>query len=88
MRIKTQFILQQVVDEYLLVPIGSEAERLHGVITLNSTGAFLWEKLAGGVSEKEELVDLLMSDYNIDANTANADVQSFINELSSFGCLE
>ena len=88
MRIKENFILQKIVDEYLVVPIAEEADRLHGVIRLNETGAILWNCLEKGVTSKEELEYTLLTKYNhLNQSGVHTDVETFINQLTSFGCL-
>ncbi len=85
--IKEDFVLQQIADEYLAIPVGVEADRIHGVIKLNETGAYLWKKLSKKEYTKEELARMLMEKYSIDATIAQKDVHSFIQEISVLGCL-
>ena len=47
MKIKDNYVLQTMADEYIVVPVGEEADRVHGIIKLNETGAFLWKRMAG-----------------------------------------
>ena len=87
MMIKEEFVLQQIANEYLVIPVGVEADRMHGVIKLNETGAYLWEKMLQNEYTKEELARMLMEEYSIDALIAQKDVDSFIQKISGFGCL-
>ena len=48
MKIKDNYVLQEVAKEYLVVPIAEEADRLQGIIRLNESGAFLWKYLESG----------------------------------------
>ena len=59
MRIKEQFVLQEVADDFVVVPISREAERLHGVIKLNKSGACLWEHMSQKDATTEELESIL-----------------------------
>ena len=63
MKIKDCFVLQQIHDEYLVVPIGEEMDRLNGVIKLSETGAFLWELLSKGVGSEDDLISAVMAEY-------------------------
>ena len=45
MKIKEGFVLRQVADQWMAVPIGSMAEKVHGLIALNETGADIWKIL-------------------------------------------
>ena len=43
---KTQnFVMRQVIDEFVLVPRGEAAERIGGTMTLSETAAFIYEHL-------------------------------------------
>ena len=88
MKIKSNYILQEVADEYVVVPIGEESNRIHGIIRLNHTGAFLWNVLTKDDLTQQEIVELLMNKYGIDDLSAQKDVSSFIGVLSSIGCIE
>ena len=88
MRIKSNYVLQNVADEYLIVPIAEEADRLHGVIKLNETGAFLWNCLIDGVESKDELEKAILREYNADHFIASQDIDGFVSKLKSIGCLE
>lgn len=80
MKIQEGFILKEVAGSYVVVPIGENLVDFSAMITLNETGAFLWEQLQ---SEKNmpELVDTLLQEYNVDRATAEADVSDFIQIL-------
>ena len=56
-------------------------------LAANQSGTLLWRALADGTSEVE-MVRLLMSQYDIDADTARADVDGFVSNLDHLGLLE
>jgi hypothetical protein len=56
-------------------------------LAANQSGSLLWRALADGSSEVE-LVRLLMSQYDIDADTARTDVDGFVSDLDQMGLLE
>ena len=88
MKINENYVMQNVSDEYLVIPIAEEADRLRGVIRLNESGAFLWDKLANGGASEDDLKESLMQEYQVDAVTAENDIRTFLNSLDSIGCLE
>lgn len=77
MKIRSGYMLRQVMDIYVVIGIGSEAYSPRQVMSVNETGAFLWGLLAKG-AEKRELVDSLTKEYDVDARTAEADVEEFL----------
>lgn len=87
MKIKEGFVLKTVGDNYIVVPVGAQTVDFRCMITLNATGAFLWEKLAAG-SDAEQLVAALLAEYEVTAERAAQDVDTFIAQLRENGLLE
>ena len=87
MKIKENFLLRQVADTWVVMPIGQEMLDFNGMLTLNETGAFLWQKLQEG-ADLEALVKALTSEYDVDAETARIDVREFLDKLAKAGCVE
>lgn len=85
MKIKSEFILRKIAGENVVVFLSPEFS--NKVVTLNDTGAFLFELLKEEQSESS-LSDALTSEYDIDAATAQGDIRKFIESLNSFGALE
>ncbi len=80
MKIKDGFILREVADSYLVVAVGEAVKQFNGVINLNETGAFLWKLLEKGCDEKG-LKDALLAEYDVDEETAAADIKAFVGKL-------
>lgn len=80
MKIKDGFILRDIGDKTVVVATGEQSENFNGIIRLNATGKMFWEALSVGC-EKEELVEKILSLYDIDRETATADVDAFIKKL-------
>lgn len=76
MQIKKGFKLRRI-DDLFVVIAGAAARDFHGMITLNESGAFLWEKLTSAITV-DELVDALCAEYGIDREVAQADVEKFL----------
>ena len=87
MKRKTDFMMQNVGGENLLVPLGAQVMNLNGLITLNDTGACVWELLAQDRTA-DELASAVAAQFDVDAATARADVQTFLNEIARLGLLE
>lgn len=82
-----EVLLREVVGEYVLVPFGETALRIHGMICLSESGACLWRALQEEQTEKN-LVDCLLKEYEIDQNTAHRDVEEFLNQLRQLQLLD
>ena len=86
MQIKKGFKLRRIDDLFVVIAGAAAAKDFHGMLTLNESGAFLWEKLQSPITE-EELVDALCTEYEIDRGVASADVQKFLSVAREQGFL-
>lgn len=87
MKIKEGFMLREVAGNYIVVPVGNASKKFNGMITLNETSAFLWNLLLNDTS-CEQLVDALMTEYDVSSEIAKRDVDAFINKLKEIKVLE
>ena len=86
MKMKDGFLLRQVAGQTVVLPIGGDMD-LDLMITLNDTGAFLWEKLQEETDEAA-LVAALLAEYDVDEATAKQAVADFVEKLNVHGFLE
>ena len=86
MKLKDGFVLRQVAGQSVVLP-GGDALDLNMMITLNDTGAFLWEHLQQETNE-DALVAALLSEYDVDADTARRAVVAFVEKLNANGFLQ
>lgn len=80
------FLLRDVADSTVLVPVGAATERFPGMITLNETGKFLWEALATEQT-LDSLVELLLEQYQVETEQAHKDAQAFLHKLCAVGAV-
>lgn len=82
MKIKEGYILKDVANQYVVVPIGNEAINFNGMLRLNKTAKLLFEALNED-KEIEDLVLLLQKHYDINNEDALRDVKDFLTVLES-----
>ncbi|MBQ3299516.1 MAG: PqqD family protein [Ruminococcus sp.] len=87
MKIKEDFVLRKVADSYVVVPVNKLTLDFNGIITLNETGAVLFEKMQKGTS-REELIENLLAEYDVSREKAEADVDKFIQKAKDADVLE
>lgn len=80
MKVSKEFILREIADEYILVPIGEMAATFNGLITVNEIGALIFNLLLNNKSV-DEIVTKILSEYDVDEQTAREDVNEFIGYL-------
>ena len=81
MKIKPDFTIQKVGGFYIAVAVGETSKTFHGMVKLNETGAFLWNLLAKSDCTEEDLVAALLSEYEVDRETATTDVHRIVEGL-------
>ena len=87
LKIKKGFILREVSGSYIVVAVGAASKEFKGLITLNETGAFLWEQLVKG-NTKEGLVEALLNEYDAPKEVIENDVDEFIKTITNGGLVE
>ena len=87
MKIKDTFILRTIAGNSIVLPVGASSDAFSGMMTLNETGVFLWNSLKNDIS-MDDLVNAMLSEYNVSADQAKADAEEFIKSLRSAGVLE
>lgn len=87
MKLKEDFVLRQVADTWVVLPLGAATVDFNGMLTLNETGAFLWQQLQAG-ADLDALVRALTSEYDVTAQQAQADAEAFCRKLLEVGCAE
>lgn len=87
MKIKEGYLLREVAGNKIVVPVGAAAVDFNGMINLNETGAFLFEKLQKD-TEPKILLSELMAEYDVDEETAKADITAFVNKMYGAGLLD
>lgn len=87
MKISKEFVLREIAGNYVIVPTGEAAYRFQGLITVNDTGAFLWEQLQSGEQTEEKLTEALFGEYEVGRESASKDVEEFLRILQGHGIL-
>lgn len=85
MKLKEGFHIRQVAGQTVVLPTGGELD-VNMMITLNGTGAFLWQRMTEETDEAA-LVAALLEEYDVDAETAQKAVVGFIKKLNDNGFL-
>ena len=87
MKIKDGFILREVAGNSVVVAVGKRAKEFNGVINLSGAGADIWKHLQKDIS-KEELIDRLLEEYDVEREVLTKDVDSFLQKIGEAGLLE
>ena len=80
LKLDKEYVLRQIGDDYIIVPVGKAALSFNRMITVNETGAFLWEQLVKGTN-KEELLRTMVETYEVTREEAERDIDEFLDVL-------
>ncbi len=80
MELKREFVLRNIADDWILVPVGKDAIDMNGLIVLNELGVFLWQKIPEAANE-EDLLAAVLEEYDVTPDEARTDIADFLKKL-------
>ena len=86
MKIKNGFVKREVASSHVVVSV-DPANGFNGMIKLNETSNFLWDKLTLGAT-REELIASLLDEYEVSEADAANGVDIFLSDVKNAGCVE
>lgn len=87
MKIKEGFELREICGEQIILSHGVENIDFTKIISLNETAAFLWNEAVGKDFDEDMLVGTLLEAYEVDEETARADVRNIVDQWRQAGLL-
>lgn len=87
MKVKENFVLRQVAQAWVVMPLGQEMIDLAGMLMLNDSGVLLWRCLEQGC-ELQALTDALVMEFGISPEQAAEDAREFVEKLSQYDCIQ
>jgi hypothetical protein len=87
MKISKGFELRNVADTYVIVPSGENLLDFSAMITINETGAYIWNLLLEDV-DIDFVVDKMCSEFEVGKDVAYDDVVEFVNILKEKKVIE
>jgi hypothetical protein len=73
-------VSRKIVDELILVPIRQSVAEMEMLYTLNEVGARVYD-LIDGTRPVKHIVDAIVREFDVNEQTAEADVREFITQL-------
>ena len=88
MKLKYNFVTNEVADKIVAVAVGGDLEKFNGFIKMNDTGAYIFDMLKSDVTE-EEIVAAMKKDYEDAAEEEIREtVSEFVGKLKEADVLE
>lgn len=86
MNVNKNFVLRQVANTWVVLPMGEATVNFNGMLRLNESGAMLWRELEKG-ADRASLIRYLTATYDVSETEAAPDVDAFLESLAHIGCL-
>lgn len=87
MKLNYEFSIQEVADKFVAVAKNPETETVEQVFNLNESGAVILKALQEG-KDVPAIVGLLLSQYDVEPQEAEDEVNAFVNMLKVNGLCE
>ena len=87
MKLKGSYEIKEIAGEVVAIYCTEDIADLRRAISLKGSAKILFEELQKG-AEKKDLIELLTQNYNIKAEDAKSDVESFLRLLLDNNLLE
>ena len=87
MKLCGEFVVRQVMDNIVAIPVGQTALRLNGMILLNDVSKIIWNCLEQGTN-LESIVKAVTDAFEVSADEARADILEFCDRLRKLQLLE
>mgnify|MGYP001040162161 FL=1 len=86
MKLKLQLVKREIAGDVILVPVGEATTKLKGLLTVNETGAAIWDALPDAENE-EAIVDRLYETFDAARDVLRKDVDAFLAQLRELDIL-
>jgi hypothetical protein len=87
MKLNPEFIIQQVGDSVVLVPVGEAAGKFHGIVQMNKTAAFIASCMQEETTE-EKIIAAMGEKYEGTGGEFAESVRNTLEKLRERGALE
>ena len=74
MKLKAQLVKREIAGDTILVPVGETTTKLQGLLTINETGAAIWDALPEAENE-EAIVERLYEAFDVERDVLRQDVR-------------
>lgn len=86
MKLKKELLKREIAGEAFLIPIGKSVYDSNGMFLITELAAFIWDLLPQTESQ-EEILQAVLAEYDVDEETAKADIAEFLDKLRAMNIL-
>ena len=88
MKLKNNYVLTEIGDDIMAVPMGVSSETSQHIIRLNETAADIWHGIEEGKSVEEIAAELVKNYDGVDEASALENVRNTVGKLVDAGIVE
>lgn len=88
MKLKPGFEIVEIDGDYLALPTGDNVAAFAGSVVLNEVSATLLRELAARACTRENLLELLLNEYEVEAEVASRDLDNILKTFAEIGLIE
>ena len=87
MKLCGEFVLRQVMDNTVAIPVGQTALRLNGMILLNDVSKVIWNCLEQGTA-LDDIIAAVTEAFEVSYDEAKTDILEFLDKLRPLQLLD
>lgn len=87
MKLRGEFLVRQVMDHIVAVPVGQTLLQINGMIMLNDVSKVIWDCLEQETN-LEDIVTTLTDQFAVSEQEARADIMVFLDKLRTMQLLD
>ena len=87
MKLRGEFVVRQVMDDIVAIPVGDAANRFGGLLLLNEVSRVIWTELEKG-TDVDGLVTAVTDAFEVSEEEARADILELLEQLRNAGLLD
>lgn len=87
MKLRGEFLVRQVMDHIVAVPVGQTLLQINGMIMLNDVSKVIWDCLEQETN-LEGIVTTLTDQFAVSEQEARADIMVFLDKLRTMQLLD
>jgi hypothetical protein len=87
MKLRGEFVVRQVMEDIVAIPVGEAATRFGGMLLLNEVSRVIWTELEKG-TDVDGLVTAVTDAFEVSEEEARADILELLEQLRNAGLLD
>lgn len=87
MKLRGDFVVRQIMDDTVAIPVGQAALHLNGMILLNDVSRTIWNCLQQD-TDMESILTALTDAFEVSDQEARSDLTVFLDELRQLQLLD